>query len=365
MTTPAAPVLAVPVCSCPHGEVRRHAKRQCHGPCRCVPCRAAVARQAATRRRNARAGKPHHVPAAPSAAILNGWRDQNIGLTQLAKATSLRRNDLLLIANGTRKRVCAVTAEIIAAARPLPALFDTCGSRRRLQALFFAGHTLESLAVECRTSRRHLGRIMGADHQLITCEMRDSVAAVYERLASIDGGYARNKTEAIARGYLPWIAWDSDNIDVADAKPYEAGERLSSREDVDWVKVWRICSEIRRYSADGETTIGERDAVVGHLHRRGLNDVQIAEVTGWPDRTVLRIRFHRLNLPAHSSFTLGAAYRVRAATPSEHIAMLRRRWRTVLHSKHSSRLAKADARTALADLDVAAAALAELAQEAA
>jgi hypothetical protein len=370
MTTPAAPVLAVPVCTCVHGSRRRYRVRSCHRPCRCTPCKAAQRRYDRERYTSQKAGKPYSYPVEQIAAHLEMLAAHRITRRRICTVTGISPSTLQRIVARVSPIVMGVVADEILAISPdsdLSVMVDAIGTRRRAHALMTLGY-----------SYSEQGRLLGDRHSSVVIDNvhRDTITRrraerhkeLYDKLyatesTSVKAGQARRFSAD--QGFDPPEAWTDETIDNPAARPWQHLAQLGPRrEHVEWVKVWRICEQVRRYNID-DVTPAERNETVHRLNRRGLNDQEIAERTGWSDRTVLRVR-EQLGLAANMPFTTrGPRYCARDASPGEHITRLQRRWRTVLHSKHSSRVARADARTALADLDIAAAALAEVDQEAA
>jgi hypothetical protein len=338
---------------CPHrhGDRRRYSPRQCHKPCRCAACSAAQARYDSAYHRDRLAGVARMVDAAATRMLLTEWRETGIGTDAVARASGLRASHISRIARGSGQRILAVTAELIAAAAPELTWANPTTSARQLRALAVAGFALTFLASEIDTSRRHLAAIASGGPDKITARLAARIDATYERLYAEEGNSVHARNRALAKGWHPAEAWTDETIGNPEARPW-AGVRLSSRDDVDTEKVDQMCAG-RHFE---KVTLGERLAAVRILTARGLNDRQIADRIGSTDRTVLRIR-HRNDINAVSGYRVLGDAPSKMGTAAEHIDRLTRQAQRIVGSHWKNSAERADARTSLADLAVAALAL--------
>ncbi len=127
-------------------------------------------------------------------------------------------------------------AHRILAVHPQPAdtwLVDGIGARRRIRALVRAGWEMRTIAAR---AGYHPSVASGwANDQRIVRATADRVAALYDELASLDGGSTRARRWAERRGWQPPEAWSDDTIDDPHANPYDW-----CRDDVDEVAIAKV-----------------------------------------------------------------------------------------------------------------------------
>ena len=121
-----------------------------------------------------------------------------------------------------------------------PAAVDATGTRRRIQALGFIGHTRAALAAQLGTTADHLTYALYQPH--VPEDLARRVRRVYNELWDVvPAGAAADRARASAR-HNRWVsplAWDDDDIDDPAAVP-QMGERTGDRaaalkEDSDWL----------------------------------------------------------------------------------------------------------------------------------
>jgi hypothetical protein len=212
----------------PHGYARYKLNR-----CRCNTCRAAVS---AYNRKTAMATtagtwQPYtdaepvrqHVRAAKAAGI--GWR-------RVAELAGVPRSTVKQLLYGkpgrppTRQIRPAVAERLLAVhfgpwALADGALVAATGVRRRIQALAWLGWSLSEQARRIGWSVGNYATLL--ERPQVTRATADKVCALYEQLSMIPAadGYSatRSRNLAAARGWLPPLAWDDDNIDEPKARP--------------------------------------------------------------------------------------------------------------------------------------------------
>jgi hypothetical protein len=111
------------------------------------------------------------------------------------------------------------------------------GARRRLQALATLGWGFRELAKQAGTTHpRKIQHIRAGHGQWVTPETHAVIVALYDRLWSTPApersshersAVKRSKDHARAKGWLPPLAWDDDEIDNPDALPAHSGPRLT------------------------------------------------------------------------------------------------------------------------------------------
>lgn len=170
------------------------------------------------------------------------------------------------------------------------ARLDPCGVRRRLQALWRDGYSLEWIRRELGGfNDPYLRRLLhGRDSSHVHADVHSRIAALYDKLEGVDPAdagmtkhgitYARN--QAVKHGYPPRNCWDADTIDDPDAIPEWTGQcgtvfgwRIHETQEI---PLCQPCADARGAS-DVELSGGKlRDARV----RRGLSQVQLAAEAG-------------------------------------------------------------------------------------
>lgn len=184
-----------------------------------------------------------------------------------------------------------------------PVLISAVGTHRRIQALQYAGWSLQRQA-----------RILGVSMQSIQSILQrprilPATAAHFARVYSIlwdqtppmgtpgeRSATSRSRINARRRGFAPALAWDDDTIDDPAAKPegIATGTEALRVGDVDDIAV--------QLAVAGERvrlTPAERRIVVRILHARIWSDSRIANYADCDIRTVTRIR-DQLGLPGWS-----------------------------------------------------------------
>lgn len=135
---------------------------------------------------------------------------------------------------------------------------DASGTRRRLQALMWAGWTLTQIEKWSGVYRTTLSKALPAE--TVQHRVAEGVRTAYDQLwdrqppdynAAVRRQVACAKAEARRQGYLPAAAWDDDLIDLPDDLMWAALEAE--------VSTWRRPDLLRAVSASEE---GERSPLV-------------------------------------------------------------------------------------------------------
>ncbi|MGI5274700.1 hypothetical protein ACQEUU_37085 [Nonomuraea sp. CA-218870] len=209
-----------------HGDYGRYT-----AGCRCTACTAACSRY--VKRRLLLIERGEWQPwqdAAPVREHLLRLRAAGMSWKAIAEQTGVGTPNLVRATRPDRVRVRAAFARKVLAARittddlPDRRRVDSTGTRRRLQALIYAGWSVQHVAecaglgratvfevlrrpkVQASTARA----IRGAFEQL--ARQLPPEATRYERVTA-----ARSRRNAIERGWVPAMAWD--DIDDPDEKP--------------------------------------------------------------------------------------------------------------------------------------------------
>jgi hypothetical protein len=102
---------------------------------------------------------------------------------------------------------------------------DSCGIRRRVQALAWMGWPAAEVARRVGTTRSALATLMLPTRRP-SVALHRRVATVYEQLCTLPGPSAVTAGRAHGLGHAPPLAWDEDTIDQPTTRP--AGMRRVS-----------------------------------------------------------------------------------------------------------------------------------------
>jgi len=232
----------------PHGTRARYVLGPGPGKgpgCRCDDCKAANRAAASHRDRQILYGRWRpYVDAEPAREHLQVLSAAGIGWKRAAELAGLSGgavSKLLYGGPGDRppsRRIRPETAEAILSVKPSVgqlapgALTDITGTRRRLQALVATGWSQARLASELGLTRANFGTMMRCDQ--VTAGTARAARELYDRLwkqpppehdqrTKIAAARARNY--AVARGWVPPLAWDDDVIDDPDGRPADDWKR--------------------------------------------------------------------------------------------------------------------------------------------
>lgn len=165
-------------------------------------------------------------------------------------------------------------------------LVDGTGTVRRLQALATLGWDAPSLAPHVGVSAERVWQLRSGKHPTLQARTADAVARAYEHLSMTrrpDGREARMcRAYAQRQRWVPPLAWDDDTIDDPDAEPRTIAD---TDVEVDEVAVEEAIAG-RRVTL----TRAERREVVHRLTARGYSAAEIAERLGTYGRMVNRDR---------------------------------------------------------------------------
>ncbi|TFD16200.1 hypothetical protein E3T26_04780 [Cryobacterium sp. TMT1-21] len=276
--------------------------------CRCDGCRAAMTARAGARSRAQLYGRwiDPHVPAEPVREHIEMLQAYGLGWKRIAALTGVGNtavSQLIYGRNGSNsdprkgevlKRTTRVKADAILAVKPdlsllaAGAIIPSRGTHRRLQSLVSIGWSQSKLAAQLNINRSNFGTMMGRASVLVG--LHREVEVLFERLWNTEpahdewrslSSFNRAKRYAAARRWLPPMAWDDIDTDVAPPIA-EAG---TSNDGVDEAAV-----ELAMSGEDVRLTSLERRAAVTRLHAQRLSDHLIADRLRINARTVLRIR---------------------------------------------------------------------------
>lgn len=299
---------------CPHKRANhQHGTYACYvlDFCRCLPCASANSNYEVERVRRIAYGRPAYVDAGPAREHVRALMAAGLGWKRVAERANVANGVMTKLLYGeqsrgtppsrrirpdTAARILAVTADRLADGQ----VVDGTGTRRRLQALVVAGWPQARLAERLGMNPANFGPlILGQRNPTVATARR--MAVLYDELWDTApapanrwerGASNRARRNALARGWVPALAWDEDTIDDPTAAPaVTADEHVG----VDEVAV------LRRAHGDRSVELSrpERWLLVQRLHAEGMNDREIAARTGLIDRQILRDR-QALGLPANT-----------------------------------------------------------------
>lgn len=105
-----------------------------------------------------------------------------------------------------------------------PALVDVTGTRRRLRALLVIGHSHAEMARRLGTTAQRLNVVVHDTGPVtVTRHTAAGVRGLYDQLWAVPGSSPRARAAAQARGWVPPLGWDDDDIDDPAAAPAQPG----------------------------------------------------------------------------------------------------------------------------------------------
>lgn len=253
---------------CPHrNPAHQHGRRVTYfaDRCRCEPCAAANSAYERQRIRSHAYGRfDGLVDAGDVRAHVERLRSCGLGIRRIAEIAGVPRSTVTKLLYGKRnrlpsRRVSADTARRIQGVADLAvtqlaahALVDSCGSRRRLQALATLGWSTAALARRAGINRQRLDRALTRDRTTAATAM--AVTMLYDALWSISAppSAAATRTLRTARdyGWVPPLAWDDDEIDLPDTHPHRPADTARDVEKYDLVEAWTMSGASTRTIAE-------------------------------------------------------------------------------------------------------------------
>ena len=292
------PSSADEVAGCTHhdrGHRHRHGTRAAYTQdgCRCPSCQRANRAVQQARRRAIAYGRWHpYTDAEPIRAHVTQLVNSGISLANVAAHAGVSHstlNGLLSTHDGaTRPRVRAGTAQRIRQVKPgrqHPALVDSTGAKRRVQALIANGWSMARLAAHVHCHPSTISRLLRGT--TVTRNLDHAIREIYNLVAEQPVSTAtRGERISVetARRYAEAHGWATPDrwTDIdQDLQPQNAGAET----DIDQIAVSQVL--------DGQTTqlnFRERRLAAQLLTARGLSTRDIAERLAVDPRTVSRYR---------------------------------------------------------------------------
>lgn len=275
--------------------------------CKCDGCRAGMTTRAGARSRAQLYGRwvDPYVPAEPVREHIELLQASGLGWKRIAALSGVGNTAVSQLIYGRKgsnsdprkgevlKRTTRVKADAILAVNPdlsllaAGAVIPSRGTHRRLQALVSIGWSQSKLAAHLDIQPGNFNRMMGAAS--VCVGLHREVHVLFDQLWNTEpthdewrslSSFNRAKRYAAARRWLPPMAWDAIDTDVA---PPVA--EASTTDGIDEAAV-----ELAMSGEDVRLTSLERRAAVTRLHAQRLSDHLIADRLRINARTVLRIR---------------------------------------------------------------------------
>lgn len=143
-----------------------------------------------------------------------------------------------------------------------PALVDSTGTRRRVEALYALGWPRAKLAAELGQSRPHVLYVRRVSPR-VRAAVATVVAVLYDQLRDVPGPSDTCAAKARFLGYAPPAAWPANSIDDPAATPWPVPVV-----EADWVVVERLLAD------------GPRPHPLHEVDAREF--AAVATVRGWP-----------------------------------------------------------------------------------
>ncbi len=266
-----------------HGELNTYV----NGRCRCPLCSAASAEYARTRTRLRAYGR---IKELVDPEVVQGhlrWLSGNgIGADRAAELAGISRSTTrrILCPGAVSRGVTPRVAHALLAVVPTldnacdNARVDATGTRRRLQALAFAGWSMKSIQDELGIVR--LDRVLR--HDTVTARVARLVRTFYDTRGAYcpptnsSGAHytVRTRVQARLAGYLPALAWDDETIDDPTATPCDASLRHEKpRTQIHLEDVLELVSAGADWNELEARTGGRRNTIEQALNRAGRNDL--------------------------------------------------------------------------------------------
>lgn len=276
--------------------------------CRCLPCAQAVREYEQNRVRQQAYGRWNGlVDAEPSRRHVRALMDAGMGLKRIVAVSGIPQGQLWKLMYGkkrpdgsqvpskrvrpsTEARILAVRLDLADGAR-----VDSIGAVRRLQALVALGWSQSKVANRLGILPANFTPVIQGRRSTITVAHDKAVRALYDDLSmrlppevewrdKIAAARARNYAKA--RGWLPPLAWDDDQLDDPECRPAPLRERgLVHDEVLDEAAIYR------RSHGDREVRLSKAEAaeLVHRWANSGRSLADCERVTG-----IKVDRFYRL-----------------------------------------------------------------------
>lgn len=208
----------------PHGSEARYQGATGRPGCRCTTCVTGWTR-AGQRRLLARlAGRPPKVATDEVTAHLQKLLAANMSISAIARAADVSRDTVREHARSLHPFIRRGHAARILAVRPehadLNCRVPSLGSRRRIQALYAAGHGAYIIAKHTDDlTPRAIDYILRGSRATVTIATRNAITNAYRALSGQDASNPRTKSRAQREGWPGPDYWDEDEFENPDFEP--------------------------------------------------------------------------------------------------------------------------------------------------
>lgn len=209
-----------------HGTSARYKGRQNLPGCRCKPCTNAASRADAERQLARLSGNPRSADAATLQRVLSHLRylvADDMSHAQIGFSAGVSQSTVSQLISGQRRRLLSSTASKLLQVRPTDRT-ETCmvpavGAMRRLQALYWMGHSSMDLALETGMHQDTVRLIARGAWEKTTEARAQAVRKAYDKLAMRYGSSDYARRFAAKYDWHGPLAWDDDTIDDPRAVP--------------------------------------------------------------------------------------------------------------------------------------------------
>ncbi|MEU0493530.1 hypothetical protein ABZ249_30250 [Nocardiopsis sp. NPDC006139] len=131
---------------------------------------------------------------------------------------------------------------------PTTNLVDAAGSRRRVQALCVLGYAAGWQACQIGASKNTVQYLATGPTEKVQARWAVGIRDLYDRLWDVPAAETKHskitRTNAVARGWLPPLAWDDDLIDFPDAElAAELSRRAEAMDSAELVRCYKAAAE--------------------------------------------------------------------------------------------------------------------------
>ncbi|MBB4893499.1 AraC-like DNA-binding protein [Streptomyces olivoverticillatus] len=204
-------------------------------------------------------GKPPLYDVAPLAAHIQSLHDTGMSFGLIARRANVSTSTILYITKGRTKKCRREKAQRILAVRPRDyddlAVRPSHGCRRRVQALYRAGHGPDAIASVAGLYTSTISGLANGHHATVDGRTARAVEAAYRVLLPTIGTHRKARARAIQCGWAPAGAWS--DIDDPACTPDIADE----------IPDWRNQRQVAE----------DRRAEIRHLSSYGIPEDEIAD----------------------------------------------------------------------------------------
>ncbi|MEV8474885.1 hypothetical protein [Streptomyces sp. NPDC051173] len=172
------------------------------------------------------AGKPPLYGTAPLAEHIHGLRTTGMSFDLIARKADVSSSTILYIAKGRTKGCQREKAQRILSVRPRDyddrADRPSLGCRRRIQALYRAGHGPVLIGSMAGLDASTISGLANAHHPTVSGRTARAVEAAYRVLLPTAGTHSKARAQALKRGWAPAGAWA--DIDDPECTPDPGAE---------------------------------------------------------------------------------------------------------------------------------------------